>query len=46
VETRRGAHDPDREPLASFSLVKLPPVPVVISAMARLPILLSRRTKY
>jgi hypothetical protein len=38
METRRGAHDPDREPPVSFSLVKLPPVPSVISARIRLPV--------
>ncbi len=38
METRRGAHDPDREPLVSFSLVKLPPVSTVVSAMVRLPV--------
>lgn len=38
METRRGAHDQDREPLVSFGLVKLPSVPAMISAMIRLPI--------
>ena len=40
MEIRRGAHDPNREPLVSFSTVNLSPVPAVISAMIRLPILL------
>lgn len=40
MERRRGAHDPNREPLVSFSLVNLSPVPAVISAMIRSPILL------
>jgi len=42
-EDKKGGSRPDREPLVSFSLMKLPPVPAVIFAMARLPILLSRR---
>ncbi len=38
VEIRRGAHDPDRAPLVSFGLVKLPSVP---TAMICLPVHLS-----
>lgn len=33
---KKGAHDPNREPLVSFSPVNLSPVPAVIRAMGSL----------